>query len=82
MRPVATPRHTRRLLALALTPLACALGALVALAATLPAAALARSPRTGNGGGGIGVTGGAGAPASPTNTDRQLAARAPHSLTS
>jgi hypothetical protein len=72
MGPGATSRHTRRLLALAplacaLAPLACALGALVALAATLPATALARSPRTGNGGG-IGVTGGAGAPVSPTGS--------------
>jgi len=68
MGPGATSRHTRRLLALALAPLACALGVLVALAATLPATALARSPRTGNGGGGIGVTGGAGAPVSPTGS--------------
>ena len=68
MVPGATSRHTRRLLAFALAPLACALGALVALAATLPATALARSPRTGNGGGGIGVSGGAGAPVSPTGS--------------
>jgi hypothetical protein len=68
MVPGATSRHTRRLLALALAPLACALGALVALAATVPATALARSPRTGNGGGGIGVTGGAGTPVSSTGT--------------
>jgi rare lipoprotein A len=68
MVPGATSRHTRRLLGLALAPLTCALGALVALAATLPTTALARSPRTGNGGGGIGVTGGAGAPVSPTGS--------------
>jgi len=67
MGPGAISRHTRRLLAVALAPLACALGVLVALAASLPAAALARSPRTGNGGG-IGVTGGAGAPVSPTGS--------------
>src|SRR5580692_10758669 len=68
MGPGATPRHTRSLLALALAPLACALGVLAALAATLPSIALARSPRTGNGGGGIGVTGGAGAPVSPAGS--------------
>lgn len=68
MGPGATSRPTRRLLALAPAPLACAVGALVALAATLPAPALARNPRTGNGGGGIGVTGGAGGPVSPGNS--------------
>ena len=65
MGPGATSRHTRSLLALA--PLACALGVLVALAAMLPSMALARTPRTGNGGG-IGVTGGAGAPVSPSGS--------------
>jgi hypothetical protein len=64
----ATSRHTRRLFALALAPLAFALGALVAFATAVPATALARSPRTGNSGGGIGVTGGAGAPLSSSGS--------------
>jgi hypothetical protein len=47
-------------------PLACALGALVALAATLPGNALARTPRSGSGG--IGVSGGEGSPSTSTTT--------------
>ncbi len=71
MGPVATSRHARRLFALAaLAAFACAVAlrarALVALAATLPGNALARTPR--NGSGGIGVSGGEGSPTPTTTT--------------